>query len=95
MIKDTTGPGKVVTNFFKGPIEKKGFIDSTKTGVVVIKVCVDSDGNVISAKYVAEGSTTSDELLVQKAINDALQWKFDKSEIKLQCGTFTYRYLLP
>lgn len=64
---------------------------SQKTGVVVIKVCVDTDGNVTTAEYTMSGSTTSDSQLKDLAIRNARAWKFAKGTDG-QCGTIRYEF---
>ena len=65
---------------------------SQKTGTVVIYVCVDSDGNVTSAKYQLGGSSTQDPTLVRKATSNAKRWKFSKGAADKQCGTIKYEF---
>jgi TonB family protein len=66
--------------------------DSQKTGKVVIMVCVNKEGKVISAKYTLRGSTTSDGALKEKAIKGARQYRFSPGEIEEQCGTITFDF---
>ena len=63
--------------------------NSQKTGVVVVRVCVGRDGNVVSANYTQKGSTTADSQLREIAIRNAKKFKFAKSSIDKQCGTIT------
>lgn len=63
-----------------------------RTGRVVIEVCVDSNGNVISANYTQRGSTTTDSQLQSVAIENAKKWRFTESSISKQCGTITYDF---
>ncbi|MGB2732882.1 MAG: energy transducer TonB [Saprospiraceae bacterium] len=63
--------------------------NSQKTGRVVVNVCVDGNGNVISAKYTQKGSTTTDATLRQIAEDSAKKFKFTASAIDQQCGTIT------
>lgn len=89
--------GKVGGNLAGRRIAKRGpgiKDNSQKTGTVVLYVCVDAAGNVTSAKYTQSGSNTADADLISKAVSDAKQWKFDKSDFDSQCGTFTYTYKL-
>lgn len=65
---------------------------SSKTGIVVVQLCVNRKGEVISAAYTLKGSTTSDEHLIQLAVDNARQWRFAKSREKKQCGTITYNF---
>ena len=46
--------------------------NSQKFGTVVIKIKVDKSGNIISAEFTLKGSTTSDQVLIQRA-KDALK----------------------
>lgn len=66
--------------------------NSQKTGVVVVNVCVDATGKVISAKYTQKGSTTSDAGLRQIAEENARNFKFTASSVDEQCGTITYSF---
>ena len=66
--------------------------NSQKTGVVVLKVCVDSNGGVVSAEYTQAGSTTTDSGLRNLAIANAKRWKFSKSSLDKQCGTIRYEF---
>jgi outer membrane biosynthesis protein TonB len=65
---------------------------SQKTGTVVLKVCVDSSGRVISAEYTQAGSTTTDSRLRAIAVSNAQSWKFSKSSLSRQCGTIKYEF---
>jgi outer membrane biosynthesis protein TonB len=66
--------------------------NSQKTGRVVVNVCVDSKGKVISSKYTQKGSTTTDATLRQIAEDSALKFKFSASDADQQCGTITYDF---
>ena len=66
--------------------------NSQKQGVVVVKVCVDSSGKVISAEFTQAGSTTVDSQLKSIAINAAKKWKFSSSSVSKQCGTIRYDF---
>ena len=61
-------------------------------GVVAIKVCVDSFGDVHSAKFTQKGSTTFNNELKKIAINSTEQIKFQKSDQPDQCGVVTYYF---
>ncbi len=67
---------------------------SQKTGRVVIKVCVDASGNVISADYTQRGSTTTDSDLRRIASDAASEFKFTEGEMDRQCGTITIDFQL-
>ncbi|KAA3622082.1 MAG: TonB family protein [Bacteroidetes bacterium] len=66
--------------------------NSQAAGTVVLNVCVDSDGNVISATYTQRGSTTGNSQLKAAAVRNAKQWKFSKGGPDKQCGTITYNF---
>ncbi len=69
--------------------------NSQEQGTVVIKVCVDRNGKVISAEYTQNGSTTNSANLRKKAIANAKRWKFSKSNaVDKQCGTIKYTFKL-
>jgi len=65
---------------------------SQETGKVVIEIIVDKYGNVSSATGPARGSTTSSQVLYQKARTAALQAKFTPSAkgVEEQRGTITF-----
>ena len=90
----STGSGKV-----GGGLGGRGLLGSPKltdtsqkTGRVVLKVCVNSSGKVISAKYTQRGSTTNDARLRSIAQKNAMKWKFSKGAMEKQCGTITYDF---
>lgn len=64
----------------------------TKTGTVVIKVCVDADGLVTSAKFTQRGSNTFNSDLKRQALDATERAKFSSSLKKEQCGTITYKF---
>lgn len=66
--------------------------NSQKSGKVVISVCIDSDGGVLSADYKAVGSTTNDPDLIDAAKRNARQYKFAAGSVDKQCGTITYNF---
>ena len=65
---------------------------SQKTGTVVVRVCVNRNGEVISADYTQRGSTTADSELRQIAITSAKKFRFAKSSVDKQCGTITITF---
>jgi TonB family protein len=67
---------------------------SQKAGRVVLNVCIDNDGNVISASYKAVGSTTSDSELQDAAIRNARQYRFEPGSSDKTCGTITYNFIV-
>ncbi|MEL6987110.1 MAG: cell envelope integrity protein TolA [Bacteroidota bacterium] len=68
--------------------------NSQKTGKVVVKVCVDENGNVTSAQYTQLGSTTNDGDLKALAVESARKFKFTRSTTDKQCGTITIDFKL-
>ena len=68
--------------------------NSQATGVVVVYVCVDKNGTVISAEYTQSGSTTADSNLKRIAIENAKKYSFDRGSIDKQCGTIRYDFKL-
>lgn len=68
--------------------------NSQKTGVVVIKIKVDKNGNVISAEHQVKGSSTSDYRLVEKAKQASMKAKFnsDPNAKEVQFGTISYNF---
>lgn len=65
---------------------------ANKSGIVVVNVCVDADGNVTSAKYTQKGSTTSDATLIDIAEDSARKYSFGKDVTDKQCGTISIRF---
>lgn len=63
--------------------------NSQKIGKVVLNVCVDRSGKVISAEYTQKGSTTTDTDLRALAERSAMKFVFTESTIEKQCGTIT------
>ena len=93
----TTGSGTVGGGLGGRGIKNKGqtITDNTQdAGTVYLNVCVDSQGNVVSAEYTQKGSTTNNSQLIAKAIANAKQWKFQSSSIDKQCGTIRYDFKL-
>ena len=66
--------------------------NSQKVGDVMVKVCVNASGKVISAKYTQGGSTTTDPGLISKAISGAKGYKFEVGDIDEQCGTIKIKF---
>jgi hypothetical protein len=67
---------------------------SQKTGRVVVNVCVDGSGKVISATYTQRGSTTTDSDLRALAERSARKFIFSKGDVDKQCGTVTIDFKL-
>ncbi len=68
--------------------------NSQKTGTVVVRVCVDRNGQVISADFTQRGSTTADSDLREIAISSARKFRFSKSSVEKQCGTITIDFIV-
>ncbi|MBP7184763.1 MAG: energy transducer TonB [Saprospiraceae bacterium] len=73
---------------YKPQIQEK----SKETGTVVLAVCVDRDGNILSAEYTQRGSTTTNTELKKAAIEGAKRFKFEAANVDKQCGTITIRF---
>lgn len=79
----------------RGVSSRPSITDSSQDrGVVVVKVCVDSRGNVTSAEYTQKGSYSISDNLRRKSIEAAKKFKFTPSSISKQCGTITFDYKL-
>jgi outer membrane biosynthesis protein TonB len=65
---------------------------SQSTGKVYVKICVDANGNVMSAKKTLNGTTATDPNLHKKAEAHAMRYKFSKSSNPKQCGTIVYDF---
>ena len=68
-------------------LKKPNIVDNTqKEGRVVIKICVDGSGKVISANYTQVGSTTTDAHLIDLAEKGVMEYIFSQSPAERQCG---------
>ncbi len=67
--------------------------NSQKKGKVMVELCVDKTGKVTSANFTQKGSTTTDNHLIQLAIDGAKKYKFSPSESHKQCGTITIDFV--
>ena len=68
----------------------------TEIGRIVVEIIVDKDGNVISAKVTHKGTTISDRVMQQMAVNAALNTRFTPAtatQPEKQMGTITYEYI--
>ncbi len=63
-----------------------------KKGTVVIKMCIDLEGNVKTAKFTQRGSTTFNKTLRNMAIEAAQKTKFSKGLDPEECGTITFKF---
>jgi TonB family protein len=90
----STGSGKVGGGLGSRGVLKSPAVteNSQKAGTVVVSVCVDSNGKVVSADFTQRGSTTADSQLVNAAIRNAKNWQFSDGSVDKQCGTITYNF---
>lgn len=90
----TKGSGRVGGGLSsRGLLHEPSFQDnSQRSGRVVLTICVDKNGKVISSKFTQRGSTTSDPYLIQITEKTASRYKFTVSDIDSQCGTITVDY---
>lgn len=65
---------------------------SQEQGKVVIRICVNSSGKVISADYTQRGSTTQSRTLIALAKKNAMQYTFNSGSTDKQCGTIAYNF---
>jgi len=63
-------------------------------GRVIITINVNGAGNVTSATYRAQGSTTSDRQLIDAALAVARRATFSEADAVSQTGTITYDFIL-
>ena len=63
-----------------------------KNGKISVNLCVNRQGNVISADYNPEFSTINDKALIEKAVNVTKRYRFEKDYAapKKQCGRLTF-----
>ncbi|HAQ38729.1 MAG TPA: hypothetical protein DCX89_07055 [Saprospirales bacterium] len=79
----------------RGVMYKPEIIEhSQKSGKVVVQVCIDSKGKVISAKFTQKGSTTTDADLVETAEFAATRYVFAPGEFEKECGTISIQFIV-
>ncbi|MEM9918966.1 MAG: TonB family protein [Bacteroidota bacterium] len=90
----STGTGEVGGGLSgRDVVSKPRIRDNTqKTGDVMVKICVDSQGKVTSANTTLRGSTTNDPGLVKKAKQAAQGYRFEPSSLDKQCGTVKIKF---
>jgi outer membrane biosynthesis protein TonB len=67
---------------------------SQESGTVVVKVCVDKNGDVTRADYTQKGSTTTDAHLIDIAKKSTRKYKFTPGTSDEQCGTISVKFIL-
>ena len=93
----STGSGVVGGGLGNRGVLKKGPAirdNSQDQGTVYLDVCVDKNGNVVSAEYTQKGSTTASTKLIALAKANAKAWQFSKGAVDKQCGTIRYDFKL-
>ena len=92
----TRGKGKIGEGLdSRGILYEPNFEDSSqKSGRVVIRVCINETGNVISSKYTQRGSSTTDSELIAIAERNTKKYRFVPSNKKEQCGTITIDFIV-
>lgn len=81
--KGTAGDGLGSRNLVYAP----EINDNTqKQGRVIINICVNGKGKVMSAEYTQKGSTTTDAHLISLAKKSAKKYRFSESQVDEQCG---------
>lgn len=79
----------------RGVLYKPEIIEqSQKSGRVVVEVCIDPKGKVISAKYTQKGSTTTDADLVETAEFAAKKYVFAPGDFDKACGTISILFIV-
>lgn len=62
-------------------------------GTVVVKICVNWKGDVLSTEYLEKQSDTRDTTLINKAIRAAKVYKFEERQgSPIQCGTIKFNF---
>jgi TonB family protein len=95
-VLDGVGRGAGIVNGFGGRKPRNTprlSENSQKAGKVVVKVCIDTNGDVVSAVFQSVGSTSTDPELQAAAISNARQYKFAPGDNNA-CGSITYDFKL-
>ena len=84
-----TGSGSIGEGLRDRVVESKPVIidNSQTTGKVVVDICINTAGKVISAKYTQKGSTSNDKELIEVAEKGVLKYRFSASNAAKQCGS--------
>jgi len=67
---------------------------SQKKGRVVVKICVNKEGQVMSSQYTMIGSTTNDSYLIGLAEKGAKEYLFTPSSTPKECGNVSIEFKL-
>jgi hypothetical protein len=69
-------------------------INSGVNGIIIVKVCVDTRGNVARAQFIPEGSTVTDDRTIGAAVTNAKNWKFNENSMAADrtCGVIKFYY---
>lgn len=84
-----TGSGLIGEGLSDRSVEYKPEItdNSQKTGRIVVDICINAAGKVISSKYTQKGSTSADKELIEVAEKGVLKYRFSVSDATKQCGS--------
>ena len=67
--------------------------NSNEAGTVRVKICVDNEGRVTSAKSTAQGSTITNTDIIELAENKAKEFQFSKNNARReQCGSILFTF---
>ncbi len=67
--------------------------NSNEAGTVRVKICVDNEGRVTSAKSTAQGSTITNTEIIELAENKAKEFQFSKNNARReQCGSILFTF---
>lgn len=63
-------------------------------GVVAVKICVDTKGNVVKSQFAHYGSTITDNKAIAAAVANAKKWKFNENSMAAdrECGVIKYYF---
>jgi hypothetical protein len=92
----TKGKGRVGDGLdARGVMYEPAFEDSSqKSGTVVVRICINDEGKVISARYTQKGSTTTDSELINIAVSNSKKYRFSPSQLPEQCGTVSITFIV-
>lgn len=92
----TTGTGDIGGGLSgRDVVSRPSITDKSQaTGKVVVKVCVNAAGKVVSAKFTQKGTTATDLGLIKTAEKGVKSYEFSPGELDKQCGTITVNFKL-